>query len=794
MKKYLLHIIQVAILLFIFSGSLSAQITVPVIVTASVSNITSTSAISGGNITSDGGGAITARGVCWAVYTNPTLSDSKTSDGTGIGSFMSSIIGLLPSTTYHVRAYVTNCMGTAYGNDVTFTTVAGLPVVTTAPISGITQNSATTGGNALTYDVPLKGICWGTSPNPKVGIDNMAPAPSGGGSFVITISPLNANTTYYVRAYATNSYGTAYGKQLTVILPLNQPGPGITDRDNNAYSTVKIGNQAWMVQNLAVTQLNDGTNISNVTDNTAWAALTTPGYCWYNNDEATYKPTYGALYNWYAVNTGKLCPAGWHVPTDAEWHTLILYLDPAAILASPESSIAGGKLKETGTTHWSDPNTGATNESGFTALPGGNRGYDFTFKLIGNYGYWWSSTENSSQTVFSRLMDYGSAEVNRDIDDKEIGFSVRCVNDPPIATINGTTEVCQNAASTYITFTGISGTPPYIITYNINGGDDQTVPTPFNSATVSVPTGTVGQFQYSLVSVQDAYSTAAVTGNATVTVNPPNNIFLTSANNTQTLCVNTPITKITYSTTGATGVSISGLPAGVTSDFSCGVISITGTPTISGKFDYIVSPTGGCGTVTSSGSITVTPNNTITLTSAASTTSQTVCINTAITNITYATTGATGATFAGLPTGVTGASAAGVITISGTPTASGPVTYTITLTGGCGVVTTTGTITVTANNTVTRTSAAGTDAQTVCFGTAITNITYATTGATGATISGFPAGVTGNWAANMVTISGVPAISRDFYLYGDINRRLWNNDSYRNDDLLTASTYSYSNQ
>ena len=140
--------------------------------------------------------------------------------------------------------------------------------------------------------------------------------------------------------------------------------------------------------------------------------------------------------------------------------------------------------------------------------------------------------------------------------------------------------------------------------------------------------------------------------------------------------------------------------------------------------------------ITTTGTITVTPNNTVSLTSAAGTDAQTVCINTAITNITYATTGATGATVTGLPAGVTGAWLANVVTISGTPTASGPFTYTVTLTGGCGVITTTGTITVTPNNTVSLTSAAGTNAQTVCINTAITNITYATTGATGATVTG----------------------------------------------------------
>ena len=203
------------------------------------------------------------------------------------------------------------------------------------------------------------------------------------------------------------------------------------------------------------------------------------------------------------------------------------------------------------------------------------------------------------------------------------------------------------------------------------------------------------------------------------------------------------------------------MPSGVTGNWAANVVTISGSPTTTAgsPFNYTVTLTGGCGPVaTATGTITVTPNNTITLTSAAGTNAQTVCINTPITDITYSTTGATGATFSGLPAGVTGTWAANVVTISGSPTTTvgSPFSYTVTLTGGCGVVTATGTITVTPANTITLTSAAGTNAQTVCQNTAITNITYSTSGATGATFSGLPAGVTGNWAVNVVTISGSP--------------------------------------
>jgi len=240
--------------------------------------------------------------------------------------------------------------------------------------------------------------------------------------------------------------------------------------------------------------------------------------------------------------------------------------------------------------------------------------------------------------------------------------------------------------------------------------------------------------------------------------------MLTSAAGTdnQTDCINTAITNITYGTTGATGATFTGLPAGVTGAWAANVVTISGTPTTSGPFNYTVTLTGGCGNVTANGAITVTTDNTVTLTSAAGTDNQTVCINMVMANISYSTTDATGATVTGLPEGVTGSWASDIVTITGTPSVSGSFSYIITLTGGCGVITTGGTITVMQDNTVTLSSAAGTDNQTLCFNTAVTNITYSTTVATGATFTGLPAGVTGAWAADVVTISGTPTVSGPF--------------------------------
>jgi uncharacterized protein (TIGR02145 family) len=297
--------------------------TVADVVTTPVSSITQTTAIGGGNIISDGGSAITARGVCWSTNNTPTIIDSKTIDGTGSGSF-------------------------------------------TSPLTGLTGNTA-----------------------------------------------------YYIRAYATNGEGTGYGRAI-LFTTQQVAGDTVTDNDGNIYHIVTIGTQVWMIENLKTTTFNDGVAIPNVTNTTAWFNLTTSAYCWYNNDATTNKTTYGALYNWYAVNSGKLCPVGWHVPTDAEWTVLSTYLGG--------ESVAGGKLKETGTIHWLSPNFGADNSTGFTAVPGGRRVP--TFVEIGSMCYFWAATALDSGNALSRQLFSVDAYCNSGMPGiKTAGQSVRCIKD-----------------------------------------------------------------------------------------------------------------------------------------------------------------------------------------------------------------------------------------------------------------------------------------------------------------------------------------------------------------------------
>ena len=198
----------------------------------------------------------------------------------------------------------------------------------------------------------------------------------------------------------------------------------VFDIDGNMYNTITIGTQTWMTSNLKTTKYRNGDAISGPTfTNTAWAALTTEAYCWHSDNYATYGTVYGALYNWYAVSDAKnIAPLGWHVATDAEWTTLTTYLGG--------ESVAGGKLKEAGTSHWLSPNTEATNETGFTALPGGYRfSYDGTFINIGYYGNWWSSTEYGTSSAWGRHMYYNSSNASRNFSSKVNGFSVRCIKD-----------------------------------------------------------------------------------------------------------------------------------------------------------------------------------------------------------------------------------------------------------------------------------------------------------------------------------------------------------------------------
>jgi uncharacterized protein (TIGR02145 family) len=242
------------------------------------------------------------------------------------------------------------------------------------------------------------------------------------------------------------------------------PGDTVMDIDGNVYRTVTIGAQVWMTENLKTTRLNDGTPIPLAPIANVWRTTVNPAYCWPEND-SSHKDTYGALYNWHAVRTGKLAPPGWHVPTDEDWTLLADYLGGGAV--------AGGKLKDTGTAHWKSPNSAATNETGFTALPGGERNYDGVFTVPKERGFWWtSSLYNADSAIIFRAMyhdddilwSYGKLRGN--------GLSVRCIRNSLPAKVALRTPAPGSRISTDQVPLAWSKSAPGITGYRLNLAQD----------------------------------------------------------------------------------------------------------------------------------------------------------------------------------------------------------------------------------------------------------------------------------------------------------------------------------
>jgi uncharacterized protein (TIGR02145 family) len=418
-------LINALVLFFFFLGCKKEEkVVIPVLSTTAISNISAKTATSGGKIISGNGASITERGVCWSKEQMPTISDNTTKDSTGGGSFISLLTNLDSLSTYYVRAYATNSAGTGYGTVVSFKTSASLPIILTTATDKINQYSAIYGGVIKSnggVNITASGICWSTNTNPVI-TDSKAINVANKDTFTCFISSLTPNTQYYVRAYATNISGTSYGDALSLVTK-QEIANMVEDNDGNVYNTVTIGTQTWMQENLKTTKYSDWTDIPNVIDSSKWVGLTTPAYCWYKNDPIQYKSAYGALYNWYAITTTKnICPAGWHVSTDADWQTLLKYLKPEA----------GSKIKEAGTLHWNDPNT-ATNSSGFSAVPSGYRLSGFTNNL-GNYpeynmdltqfSDWWVKFDNVNPEYYElRRND----NVYVDLQSPTAGMAIRCV-------------------------------------------------------------------------------------------------------------------------------------------------------------------------------------------------------------------------------------------------------------------------------------------------------------------------------------------------------------------------------
>jgi uncharacterized protein (TIGR02145 family) len=294
-----------------------------------------------------------------------------------------------------------------------------LPVVSTLPVTNISQHSAVSGGNVTSAggsELIERGLCWSTTHNPDISNSRNIDSTKITGSFVSIMKGLDLNKTYYARAYATNSFGTVYGQEVSFTTSFRP-----TDFDGNVYDTIKIGNQVWFKQNLKVTHYNNGDPIPEIKDDTLWQKLTTGAYydsCAYDQ---MFREIYGHRYNGYAVlDSRKICPAGWHVSTDDDWNTLTDY--------AGGDFIAGAKLKEKGNVHWKSPNTDATDDFGFTALPAGGGSCIFCCKT-GMNGLFWSVKATDDELLTFRAVSYLDSRLVTSWGTKDYGLSIRCVKD-----------------------------------------------------------------------------------------------------------------------------------------------------------------------------------------------------------------------------------------------------------------------------------------------------------------------------------------------------------------------------
>jgi uncharacterized protein (TIGR02145 family) len=346
----------------------------------------------------------------------PTQSPATGSTPVNVNTDLS---GLTPGTTYHFRIKAINELGSTYSNDMTFTTLGHVPTVGSLSVTEEKYSAKISGivnPNYLSTNVIFE---WGittTYGNTSVPAQNTLTG-STSQSVDVEISGLTSGATYHFRIKATNELGTTVSddKSLITLAP-------ITDIDGNVYDVVRIGTQVWITGNLNVTKYSNGDPIPNVIDSLTWNHLTEGAYCDYDNTPVN-STTYGKLYNWYTVsNSRNLCPLGWHVPKVTEWSTMLEFLG--------WNNTTGGKLKEPGFTHWNYPNTGATNEAGFVALPGGMR-YPQGFLQMFETGYWWSAPtdiiQGSEIGLFYNRSDFNLLGMSKG--NEVVGLSVRCVKD-----------------------------------------------------------------------------------------------------------------------------------------------------------------------------------------------------------------------------------------------------------------------------------------------------------------------------------------------------------------------------
>jgi uncharacterized protein (TIGR02145 family) len=394
----------------------------PSVTTSAVTGTTITETTLNGTINANGFsttvtfeyGLTTAYGSSSTATQSPVTGNSNT-------NVSATLSGLATGTTFHYRVIATNSLGSTTGNDMTFTTLGAIPSASTTAVTSISTSGATINGtvnaNLLSTTVIFE---YGLTPGYGSTITATQSPVTGSINTIVSgnLIGLAVGTTYHYRVQATNSLGTTNGNDMTFITAPET----INDVDGNTYNVVTIGTQVWMAENLETTKYRNGDLIGTTSPVTLdITGETTPKYQWAAKGDESNVTTYGRLYTWHAVTDSRnVCPTGWHVPTEVEWTSLVSFLGGI--------DFAGGKLKEAGTTHWIYPNTDATNEVAFKALPGGYRVFNGDFSESSN-GFWWSSSNYSASDAWRIGMYSFTANVNTYYLDKKYALSIRCIRD-----------------------------------------------------------------------------------------------------------------------------------------------------------------------------------------------------------------------------------------------------------------------------------------------------------------------------------------------------------------------------
>lgn len=412
-------------------------VTIPVLTTSVISNITLNGASSGGNITSNGGSDITARGVVWSTLPNPTISlTSKTIDGVGIGTFTSNIVSLTPNTTYYVRAYATNSIGTSYGNEINFTTASiQLPVLTTTAISNIGQTTSVSGGTISSDGggaITARGVVWGTSQNPTVTLSTKTIDGSGTGAFSSNITGLTANTQYYVRAYATNGVGTAYGNELTFTTQTNiyvAMYPTGTVFCNNVVTAVvdvinPVTGKTWMDRNLGASQVaTSSTDALAYGDLYQWGRRADGHQCRNSATTSTLSSTDQPSHGNFIISPNS--PNDWRNPQNSNlWQGINGVNNPCPNgYRLPTSS----EINDERNSWISNDGIGAFSSPLKFSKAGRRTGISGSLNFVATDGWYWHSTFFPTNSAHLDFTDSQGGSAGMNSTSRAFGQSVRCI-------------------------------------------------------------------------------------------------------------------------------------------------------------------------------------------------------------------------------------------------------------------------------------------------------------------------------------------------------------------------------